>query len=528
MYPWTMNEWHFYPWFHLLTLLSIVLSLWLAYFSWRRRPAAGALPTAMAMLAAALWAAGVYGEHASSSMVAKLWWVKIQYPGIACLSVCWFAMVFDYLGYHRLITRKRVLLLAFIPLLAVLLNWSNSWHHIFYQHTWIEYFRGMPMLGVTHGWGFWIFAGYVYLLNFSTLIACLYSVFTSTIIYRYQAISLLVASCIPISINLLYLTGHSFIQDLDLTPLAFSFSVLILVWGYRRHQLWTLSPVVQHNLIQRLPDGVLVLDTRHVVVSLNPAAARLLKRADEHMDIEVVNSHTSWLNSLQLSELISTETEQTITVSSDPWLVYEVIISPLSHHPGRAGGWLLLIRDVSERFRLEKRLQELAYYDPLTGLPNRRAGEDILARALIRGKRYETSTAVLFIDLDGFKEINDNYGHHIGDSVLQQTGYRLVHAVRSSDTICRFGGDEFVLILPDIVDSLPGITVERILAAFTDPLIIGDLKLNLTMSIGIAVSPQDGDSVEQLLVHSDKHMYAEKRANKQIAQQEKSVENAIV
>lgn len=138
-----MNQWHFYPWFHLPILLSIALSLALAYISWRRRPAAGALPTAVAMLAGALWAVGVYGEHASSSLVAKLFWVKIQYPGIAAISVCWFIMVFDYLGYQRLLTRKRLLLFAIIPLLAVLLNWTNSWHNIFYPHSEIEYFQKM-------------------------------------------------------------------------------------------------------------------------------------------------------------------------------------------------------------------------------------------------------------------------------------------------------------------------------------------------------------------------------------------------
>lgn len=137
-----MVDWHFYPWFHLLTLLSIVLSLLLALLSWRRRPAAGALPTALAMLAGALWSIGVYGEHASSSMLVKLWWVKIQYPGIAGVSVCWFAMVFDYLGYQHLFTKKRLLLLAIIPILAVLLNWTNSWHHIFYAQSWLETFRG--------------------------------------------------------------------------------------------------------------------------------------------------------------------------------------------------------------------------------------------------------------------------------------------------------------------------------------------------------------------------------------------------
>ena len=507
-----MNDWHFYPWFHIPTLFSCLLALWLAWLSWRRRPIAGALPTTIGMIAGALWSLGVFFEHASPNMAMKLWWVKVQYPGIACISICWFALVFDYLGYHRWFTRRNVILLSIIPCFAVVMNWTNEYHGAIYAQSWIEHFHGIPMLAVRHGWAFYIFVVYVYLFNLLAFIFCLHAVFTSTVVYRYQALVLLAAAIAPFTINVLYNIGRSPIPFLDLTPFAFSLSAAMLIWGYQRHQLWALSPVAQQNLMQSLPDGILVLDARQVIISVNPAASRILQRVENGLIGEKSTDIIAWLDSMNLSALTPVEIQQNVTISVDPLTVYDVHITPLASRQHAPCGWLVLIRDISERCRLEKRLQELAYYDPLTGLPNRRAGEDILLRALTRGRRQSTRTAVLYLDLDHFKEINDRWGHHIGDAVLKQAGYRLARAVRTTDTVSRFGGDEFVLILPDIADVLPQDTADRIHSAFTEPMVIADLVLNITLSIGIAVAPDDGDSVDELLVHSDTRMYIAKRA----------------
>jgi diguanylate cyclase len=157
------------------------------------------------------------------------------------------------------------------------------------------------------------------------------------------------------------------------------------------------------------------------------------------------------------------------------------------------------------------RTRRFAFHDELTGLPNRRLLKDHFGQAVARAIRTDCEIVLVFIDLNGFKAVNDRFGHVAADGLLQQLAGRLKSCVRSADTACRFGGDEFVLLLPDISDR-PEATaaIDRIIAELAMPYLIDGTPVTVTASVGLAIYPQDGKDYRELLTLADFTMFADK------------------
>lgn len=168
--------------------------------------------------------------------------------------------------------------------------------------------------------------------------------------------------------------------------------------------------------------------------------------------------------------------------------------------------------DITVRKEMEERMRHLAHYDALTELPNRALITDRLQQAVIKARRDKTHMAVMFLDLDKFKPVNDNWGHDIGDLLLKQVAQRLLVCVRASDTVARIGGDEFIVLLPTIEQELDTTVVaEKILHALKQPFDVAGHVLNISGSIGIAVYPEHGDDEKLLLINADIAMYHAKK-----------------
>lgn len=157
------------------------------------------------------------------------------------------------------------------------------------------------------------------------------------------------------------------------------------------------------------------------------------------------------------------------------------------------------------------RAYQFAYHDELTGLPNRRLLQDRFSQVVARGIRHHEHVVLLFIDLDGFKRINDKLGHRVGDCVLQQLGTRLTACIRASDTVCRYGGDEFVVLLPEIQSLDQAVAVmEKIRCQLALPYDVGGSTVSSAASIGMAVFPVDGCELCELIDAADRDMYQHK------------------
>jgi diguanylate cyclase (GGDEF)-like protein len=164
---------------------------------------------------------------------------------------------------------------------------------------------------------------------------------------------------------------------------------------------------------------------------------------------------------------------------------------------------------------MEEQIRRMAHFDSLTNLPNRILLMDRLEQALAVSQRNQSRTGVIFMDLDHFKEINDNLGHHVGDMLLQQVAERIRENLREVDTVSRLGGDEFVMVLPELRHSEDAqIIAQKLLRALDDAFIISGEKLTVTPSLGISIYPDHNDDAGMLIRLADKAMYHAKQAGR--------------
>ncbi|HEB83126.1 MAG TPA: EAL domain-containing protein [Gammaproteobacteria bacterium] len=167
-----------------------------------------------------------------------------------------------------------------------------------------------------------------------------------------------------------------------------------------------------------------------------------------------------------------------------------------------------LVSEINERRRIEANLQHMAHHDSLTNLPNRLLLDARLSHSISRARRDQSRIAVIFIDLDHFKLINDSLGHDIGDRLLVETSQRLLECVRDEDTVARLGGDEFIMIIEQVHETEQlDILLNKVMQKVSQPLYIDEHKLSTSASIGISIFPDDGDSTEQLMQNADAAMY---------------------
>jgi diguanylate cyclase (GGDEF)-like protein/PAS domain S-box-containing protein len=195
--------------------------------------------------------------------------------------------------------------------------------------------------------------------------------------------------------------------------------------------------------------------------------------------------------------------------------VIEDSVAPIHDHDGKVAGAVVVFHDVDEARAMALKMSHLAQYDFLTDLPNRALFNDRLDQAIAGARRHQRQLGVLFLDCDNFKEINDNLGHAVGDLVLQSIAKRLVSAVRSSDTVSRQGGDEFVILLSELEKTEDAaICARKIIAALTKPHRIGQQDLHVNASIGSAIFPDDGRNAEILLKCADMALYEAKQSGR--------------
>ena len=178
--------------------------------------------------------------------------------------------------------------------------------------------------------------------------------------------------------------------------------------------------------------------------------------------------------------------------------------APIHDSRGQVIGAVIVFHGVGAARAMSDRMSHLAQHDPLTGLPNRLLLHDRLGRAIASARRRASALAVLFLDVDRFKRINDSLGHAAGDQVLQSIAGRLKACVRDSDTVCRYGGDEFVVLLSEVASSGDAdFSADQVLAAIAAPQRVGDRYLHVTASVGVSVYPADGTDAATLLRKAD-------------------------
>lgn len=278
------------------------------------------------------------------------------------------------------------------------------------------------------------------------------------------------------------------------------------------------SEALYRALVETSPDGVIVTDQLGQVIMTNGRAAELtgLETGDGIGRSALEFIAPDERNRLQESirdatgTVVTRDAEYTLVKADGSTAPVELSISRISG-AGDDFRIMAMVRDISERKRNEEKIRYLAFHDSLTGAATRAVLLDRMGEALARGMRSSAIVALIFVDLDGFKRINDTHGHEAGDEVLRRAGAILQGVLRESDTLARVGGDEFVLLLPDLKHRDAALVVaQRILIAMREA--AADAALSgLSASLGIAAFPRDGADPEALLHHADAAMYEAKK-----------------
>jgi len=286
-----------------------------------------------------------------------------------------------------------------------------------------------------------------------------------------------------------------------------------------RYHLW-----LANRVFDLTRDGVMITDSHGHIERVNPAFTRVTGYTPQEVLGRNPRLLSSGRQSPEFYRVFWRSLKETGHWHGEVWNrkksgdIYLEALS-IAGVQGRDSGhthYVAILSDITQRHQHEQRLRNLATHDVLTGLPNRVLLDERLKHAISRAKRHGMHIAVMFIDLDGFKQVNDTRGHAVGDDVLKAVAERLVHSVRESDTVARLGGDEFVVILEEVGGMLQIEPVARaVLNAVGRPIALPSDAVSVTPSIGISLYPDDAAHAEQLLLRADRDVCREEHGQEQ-------------
>jgi len=304
----------------------------------------------------------------------------------------------------------------------------------------------------------------------------------------------------------------------DIGEMAQSFNALVerLQHANERLQLFV-------KMFNNSGEAIAITDAGRRVIAVNPAFVKITGYAEE----EVIGQDPKILSSGRQDDKFYQAMWRSINETGmwqgEIWNrrksgeIYPewLSIGTVKNSQNEVINYISLFSDITKRKEAESRIEHLAHYDSLTHLPNRALFADRLKQALLAGIRNNKKSALLFLDLDKFKLVNDTMGHLAGDMLLQSVAARLKSCVRETDTICRQGGDEFMILLPEIGSAEDAETVAgKVISAMAEPHWIGETELVITFSIGISICPDDATDDEMLIKHADDAMYLAKASGR--------------
>ncbi len=451
----------------------------------------------------------------------KIFFDKLKYLGLEALGPLLLLVAIHSCDRQKPLARWVYGVLALPGLSVLAMIATNESHQLYWKAVHVVEVAGVSRLVAERGPGFWFSTAETYGFVVVALLFFVLGRRTRPDERRRELRVAIPAILIPLSASLVFMSGASVARLLDPTPIAIGISALIVTWGILRAGILDVTRVAHREIIDGLVDPVVVLDARDRMVSFNQAACdRLgLSRAQLARPFADAVAHRPEL----VRFVAETERGQAEIYwdAGEPDLWFSVGLAPLRDVFGNETCRILVLRDVSRYKAAEKRIRALAYYDGLTGLPNRERFRHVLERSLSTARDRGRPVAILFLDLDRFKEVNDTLGHRVGDALLRAVAQRFETSVRISDcvsrsggseAVSRLGGDEFTFLLTKISGPLDAARVaQRLLDSLSEPFQLDGHEVFASASIGIAMHPTDGDDAETLLRNADTAMYVAKR-----------------
>lgn len=462
-----------------------------------------------------IWTVGFILEIMGVSLSTKLFWANIQFLGILFIPILLLLLTITITGRGtRYIPFLKLMTILVIASIGVI--WTNDLHHLFRVNPSIDIeTASFPIL--VNDYGFWFnfiqspTAYITYLLNFSLLIQ---AIRISEKTYRMQATFILACLVLPLLTDLIYVLGYSPIPNFNLTIIMFSLSGLIVGWALFRYKMFDLGPMAYQLVIQNMQDGVVVINKNERMVSLNSAAYEIIGTTEAEALGEPIDKIIPFWDTLNHNERnIYTHP---LEINNENEQHYEILISPIFSKPEKIIGQVITLRNVTQRVKLQQETQVLASTDSLTNVLNRRAFFNSMGEALQASMKSKTSLTFIMFDIDNFKEINDQHGHHFGDKTLVKVAETCMEHLRKREILGRYGGDEFCVLLPETNIEQTKTIANRLFQAISTLNFSSNEKnviLNVSMGIAVYYGKEKVD-IGDILNTADKALYKAKEAGK--------------
>ena len=515
-----------------LLFASALISLSVAFLALARMETAAMRSLAINASALTVWALAYGMAWLSTPLAAQEYWFKVMYFGVLLVPLSFLMLVLDATRQGAWLTPLRRGLLLLEPLAMLAAVWTNDSHHLFITSFGSHVEGGLTYLDVTRGPLYWFNVVYSYALLLVCMVLLVRAFVRGAPLFRTQLAAFILGAAVPWTGNIITISGLVPLPGLDVTPLAFGLSGAVFYYALFRQRGFDLLPVARSRLIEEISDGLLVLDASFRVLDLNRAAEHIL--GVRAADVVARNASAAFPELAQMEETsahLESEYHVELQGAADGSRYYDIKLTPLRNSQSLSG-FLVLFRDISvsrhaddelrqtnrelkSRLReiesLHKKLRSQATRDPLTNLYNRRYLEEILEKEIARAARKGTPVSVIMMDADKFKRINDIYGHKAGDQALQTLARIIQIHIRRSDIACRYGGEEFVIVMPSTDTVIARGRAEEIRKDFEEKEIFGPGTAGRTsLSIGIAAYPTAGSTGEDVLDAADQAMYAAK------------------
>ena len=519
--------------FALPFLVAAIVSLVMALLVLQRQNTRASAALALLMLQFALWSGASFVRWSLIDPNAQVFWIRLSHAVFVPAPLTFLVFIAQLTGRDRRLTQTNLLLLAIEPLLTIFMIALNP-GSLFYRRFHPVLAHGFTEMAWDAGTWSWVNTACSYLFLLAAVIILLRALLQSGPYARVQLATVLVGCLVPWGVNAYVLITPAASQNLELTPLAAVAAGVVFSYALFRQRLLDIVPVARSFLFEKLQDGVLVLDMKGRIIDANEAAQRILQIGEASYGANIWDVLPQWREFGETVDVSREEVSFELQSRRDPSRYYDVSINTLHNHGGQQNGRLISLRDVTERkqselalhkmnLRLQRQvkkisalhdeLREQAIRDPLTGLYNRRYLDETLEREFSRARRASYPISVVLLDTDRFKSVNDTYGHKSGDRVLTVLGEIIRQSIRAGDIPCRYGGEEFVIVMPDTPIEIAAQRAEQIRQRFHAMRFFkGENAIVPSLSLGIAAYPSHGRSAGKVLHAADRAMYAAKSA----------------
>ena len=518
-----------------ILLLNTAAAIAIAALLTRRPPAPGLKSLAWMLALLAIWNFGYAMITLVPSLDAKRFWLRVENIGILTVPVFWFFFTLQYTRLDKWWNKYAGALLFVIPLVSLVFLFSDRWFHLYYSAIQPVSEQGGPLV-IERGPWYLVALVHSYLLNLAAMGLLIRRAIQYRNIYRRQMYILIAAVLIPIIVNVVYQLLPSVSFRIDLTPISFTIAAALIGVGVFGFRIFDLLPIARYTVLEHIPEMVFVVDAHDRVVDANSVAQEVLgKSLDEIIGKDPLEVFREWPQLLR-HFLTSGESRQEIQIPGDPPHTLELVVSALYNQLNELQGRVIVAHDITEHKWLENdlkyanetlthqleeinklrdELQEQAIRDPLTNVYNRRYLAEFLGREVARAQRERTPLSVVIMDVDNFKLFNDSHGHKCGDVILQAIANFLVERTRRGDVVCRYGGEEFVILMPGAPLEVAYERAEMWRQDFSETAVEYEgMKFFATFSAGAATFPQHGATDEALLQAADRALYQSKNAGK--------------